>query len=141
MKFLGDANLSPAVARLLNAFDQQNEVHALSDFWPQHTSDSVWIREVRAKLADEHPVILGGDGRILRNKPELLALKQEGLTFVYLAPGWTQLSWAEFAWRIIKAWPAVVTNVGAVTRPTDFEVKVSSLKVEKAKLLSECHPR
>lgn len=115
---------------LLEAFDRNNEIRALLDHFERGTPDTVWISKI-AQWAPK-PVVVCGDGRILRNKVERKVLRDAELTFVCLASGWTNLSWDVFAWKIIKVWPAIVQSAGAVIRPTVFEVSPATLKVGKS---------
>lgn len=64
-------------------------------------------------------------------------LRQCDLMFVYLARGWITIGWEEQAWKIIKAWPAIVHSVSHTRKPTIFEVHAGSLKVERVKLVSQ----
>jgi hypothetical protein len=71
--FFADENISSQVVRLLEAFDRENEVRAHKAYFSQGTADTIWIPEVAGWTPK--PVILGGDGRILRNPAELAALR------------------------------------------------------------------
>lgn len=130
MTFFTDECFMYKANALLEAFDRENEIRALIDCFARGTPDIVWIPEV-AKWSPK-PVIVCGDGRILRNKVERRVLADAALTFVCLTSGWTNLDWNTFAWKIIKAWPAIVQNVSRVLRPTVFEISPQTLKVEKS---------
>ena len=80
---------------------------------------------------DPKPIVIGGDGRILKNKAERAALRQADLSFIYLTSGWTNLEWPVFAWKIIKVWPDVVRNVETARMPTVYEVGPGNLKVKR----------
>ena len=135
MIFLMDENISPHAARMLGHFDRKNEIRALEDHFEKGTPDVVWLTEVATW--DSKPVIVGGDGRILKNPAERAALRSADLMFVYLASGWTKLPWEEQAWKIVKVWPAIVQNVVKTRHPTVFEVSVRSLKVDRFKLVAD----
>lgn len=139
MIFVTDENFMVRGARLLEVFDRENEIRALTSLYPAGTEDVDWLR----KLAEQNPkpVVVGGDGRILRNPAESQVLRECDLMFVYLAPGWTNLVWSVFAWKIIKAWPDIVRNVTQAMRPTIFEVSCSSLKVERRGLVADLKKR
>ena len=94
---------------LLEAFDPENPIRALLDHFAPGTPDIEWIPAIAAWVPK--PVIVCGDARILRNKVERAVLNEAGLTFICLAPGWTNLPWPTFAWKIIKVWPDVVEEV------------------------------
>lgn len=127
MIFFADENVSPQAVKLLEAFDRSNPVKAHKASFDPGTPDEEWITSV-GSWTPKH-VILGGDGRILRHQAEFAALKHSGLTFVFLADGWTQLSWDVFAWKIIKCWPAIVSAVEHSRLPSVFKVTVNE-KVE-----------
>jgi hypothetical protein len=69
-------------------FDPTNEVRHLAERFAKGTADIVWITEVSAW--EPEPVILGRDGRILRNKAQRAASRTANLSFVYLAGGLDQ---------------------------------------------------
>ena len=129
MIFVADENFTVLGVRLLEAFDQQNEIRHLTDSFPKGTPDTTWIPSVAEW--DLKPTVIGGDGRILRNKAERAALRQADLSFVYLTSGWTNLAWPVLAWKIVKVWPDVVRNVKTARRPTVYEVGPGSLKVKR----------
>lgn len=135
MIFLADANISPKAARLLEVFDSRNEIRAHGDHFEEGTPDVDWLSKVAEW--NPKPAIICGDGNILRNKAEMVTLRDSGLMFVYLASGWTKLKWEEFAWKIIKAWPGITNEVRKALRATIFQVHVKSLKVERICLVSE----
>jgi hypothetical protein len=126
--FFTDENISHRVAKLLEAFDARIEVRFFDGEFDKGKPDVEWLRDIAQW--QPKPVVLGGDGRILRNRAELRVLKECDMMFVYLAPGWTNLPWHDFAWKIIKAWPAIVDNVTRARQPSIFEVSASTLKVE-----------
>jgi hypothetical protein len=77
---------------------------------------------------DGNPVVVSGDGRILRNRAERQVLKECGRMFVYLAAGWTKLRWEDFAWKIVRVWPDVTKSVEEARYPMILEVS-GGLKV------------
>ena len=129
MIFLADENFIVHAVRLLEVFDQENEIRHLTDHFSKGTPDTTWLNSVARW--DPKPTVIGGDGRIIRNRVERAALRTADLSFIYLASGWTNLEWAVFAWKIVKVWPDIVRNVETARRPTVFEVKPGSLKVER----------
>lgn len=128
MIFFADENISVNAAHILNIFEDKHEVRALEDHFNKGITDIEWMRAV-AKWGDP-TVALCGDGRILQNKVERSVLKECNLMFVHLAPGWTNLKWSIFCWKIIKAWPDIVKNVEQAIKPMVFQVKVASLKIQ-----------
>ncbi len=120
---------------MLEIFDQANEIRAHADFFEQGTPDTEWIASI-GKWS-EKPVIIAGDGRILRNPAEQQILKSCNVMFVFLASGWTNLGWDDWAWKLIKVWPDIVRNTSKVLHPTVFKVGVSNLKVQQKFRTSE----
>lgn len=135
MIFLADANVSPKAVRLLEVFDPRNEIRAHGNYFEEGTPDVDWMRQVAEW--NPKPAIVCGDGNILRNKAEMVTLRDSDLMFVYLAAGWTNLKWDDFAWKIIKAWPSIVNEVKRANRATIYQVHVKTLKVELICLVSE----
>ena len=134
MNFFADENINPQMAALLEAFDPRYPVRHLTHQFERGTPDVVWIKDLASR--EQAWAVIAGDGRILRNKVERLALRQANLTFVHLAPGWMNLKWEEQAWKIIKAWPTIRDEVARASRPTVFQVKVQS-KIERVGFTAE----
>lgn len=83
------------------------------------------------------PIVISGDGRILRNAVERQVLRECDLMFVHFAQSWTNIPWPEQAWKGIRVWPHIVKNVEKIRKPTVFEVNVTSSKVKRVSLVSE----
>ena len=129
MNFFTDECFMYKANALLEAFDRENQIIPLIDRFEPGTPDVVWIPAIATW--NPKPIVVCGDGRILRNKVERQVLREAGLTFVCLASGWTNLEWHVFAWKIIKVWPTIC-DVARNLRPTVFEVSAQTLKVQKA---------
>jgi len=125
--FFFDENISEYAARMLGAFDRKHEMRPLVDHFERGTPDTQWIPVVASWDGD--PVAVCADGRILKNEVEKRVLKECGLMFVYLAPGWTHTKWHVYAWKIVKVWPEVVRNVEQAQFPIILEV-TTGLKVQ-----------
>ena len=123
------------MARILNLFDKRNTIDWLPDLFGRGAKDLEWIPEA-AKI-DPKPVIVGGDGRILKNRVECAALKTSAMSFVYLASGWTGLSWNERVPKMVKAWPAIVSECSLLRRPAVLGVSVGSGKVTRTRFLQD----
>lgn len=129
MTFFTDECFIYKANALLEAFDRTHEIRALVDHFPRSTPDVDWIAAV--SKWETKPVVVSGDGRILRNKVERAVLKEAQLTWFCLASGWTNLDWSTYAWKLIKVWPAVVGNAHRVLRPTVFEISPQTLKITR----------
>ena len=128
MIFFFDENIIEHVARMLAAFDREHEMRHALDHFDRGTPDTEWIPVVASWNGD--PVAVCADGRILKNKVERQVLKESGLMFVYMASGWTNTPWPDYAWKIVKVWPQIVRNVRQARYPMVFEVSVG-LKVQQ----------
>ena len=136
MIFFTDENISEYLAKMLGHFDRVNEIRAHRDYFEKGTRDVEWIKTVASWGNDT--VIIGGDGRILKNRAEKAVLKECDITFVLLASGWLNLDWNNFAWKMIKVWPEIVRSVSQARFPMLFEVSSSNLKVQTIGRISNC---
>lgn len=134
MIFFTDENISYKAAELLSVFDRRNEIRAHKNYFDPGTPDLDWLGGI-AKWTQK-PAVICGDGRILRNKAEMAALRSAGLHFIFLARGWTNMHWSTFAWKIIRVWPSIVANIEKISRPTIFEISAGTLKVERKGLVA-----
>ena len=132
MIFFADENFAINGVRVLDAFDRVNEIRHLTDSMNPGTPDEEWL--VAIASLEPKPIVLSGDGRILRNKAQRKVLRSSGLTFVHLSSGWTNLPWDEMAWKLVKVWPAIVRNVDESRAATVFEVKPTTQKVYRVGL-------
>lgn len=120
---------------MLDAFEEKNEIRSLLDGFERGTPDTEWLKEIA--LWDKTPVVVSGDSRILKNKVEKQVLKECNLMYVLLAQGWLHLEWPCYAWRIIKIWPSIVTNVQQARYPMIFKVPVSGSKIQNLGRISK----
>lgn len=123
MIFVLDENLSDRLARMLDAFEQKHGVMHLNDRVPKGTADTEWLDSIAEW--DEKPVVVAGDGRILKNPAESDRIRNHDIMFVYLASGWTNLPWHEQCWKLVKAWPEIVAQVTRARVNSIFEVTVN----------------
>lgn len=128
MKFFADANVPKPLVEILRHFDSRNDFEALSESFDPATPDEVWLSALAAR--DPAPVVLSGDGRILSNPSQKAVLAEADLMYVYLAPGWTRLKWQEMAWRFLKVWPDITSQVNQldenrIVKVTHHDFKVS----------------
>lgn len=131
MRFFFDRNMPPQLARMVDALERQHTARHHDDdprFNPT-TPDVEWIQA----LGSDEPswIVISGDGRILKNKTELSALREAKLTFFCLSRQWMHMKIYEQAWKFIKVWPELVENARGTT-PRIFEVSGGAgLKVER----------
>ncbi len=134
MRFFCDRNVPPRLARMVDVFDNQNTIRAYNDDdrFDETTADVEWIRVLSA----DNPawIIISGDGRILKNKIELAALKESKLSFFCLAKQWMGMKIHDQAWRFVKVWPDIVENAKGESQKI-FEVSCGQgLKIERKHL-------
>lgn len=127
MHFFIDRNVPERLARMLGFYEPEHTVVYHDDRFERTTPDSDWL--VQIARWDPVPVVISGDGRILRNPAELQLLRDLPLTFFVFAGAWFDLKWREFAWKAIKVWPEIVA-AAAAPRPSVFRIPVSAGKVE-----------
>lgn len=127
MHFFIDRNVPAQLARMLGHYDRLHTVIYHDDRFERTTPDTVWLDAI-AKW-DPVPVVVSGDGRILKNPAELQVLRDLPLTFFLFAPAWLRLPWRDYAWKAIKVWPEVVA-AAAPPRPSVYRIPVSAPKVE-----------
>ena len=122
MKFFTDENFMHPAALLLQAFDHNNEIIPLVEYYKgrKGVPDTEWIGDV--SQWDEKPIVVCGDGHILTRPIERKALVDAKLTFVHLARGWTNLEWNTFAYKIIRVWPAIRERSLSHVSPAVLEV-------------------
>lgn len=121
MTFFTDENLIPKVGRVIRTYEDQNQIILFTEKFSKGTPDVKWIQAVG--LWQPKPTIVGGDGRILRNKAECRVLRETGCNYVYLSPGWTNTPIHDYAWKLLKYWPRIVDLVQGCDRQSVIEVK------------------
>ena len=83
MKVFVDENLSPALAKALNAlFAGEHEVVHIRERFGPSVSDREWIEQLSA---DGRWVVVSGDRRIAKNKAEQAAFRNSRLIGFFLA--------------------------------------------------------
>ena len=105
MRFFFNRNMSPYLARAVDALDRDNSIlhHDDDPRFNKKTTDIEWL----TALSKDDPrwIVLSGDVTILRNKAEQLALKESKLTYFCLTKRWAHMPIWEYAWRFIRIWP------------------------------------
>ncbi|WP_337174973.1 hypothetical protein [Paludisphaera sp.] len=135
MRFFFDRNMAAILARMVDVMDRDHTVVSYYDdgrFSPT-TPDVEWIQTL---AADDSPwIVVSGDGRILKNKAELAALREAKLTFFCLSSQWMHMNlYREQAWKFVKVWPDIVENAKGTSQRI-FEVSGGAgLKVERRHL-------
>jgi hypothetical protein len=133
VKLLLDNNLSPKLARALHALSQpEHEVHHLRDLFDPKTPDEEWLQQLGAEGGW---VIVSGDLRISRNKDELNAWFESGMTAFFLDRGWAHLGFWEKTARLVQWWPRILEVLESVGSQVGYFVPVrgSKLKILRTK--------
>ena len=129
MKFFFDNNLSPKLARSLDALaEPEHRVTHLRQRFPGNTSDVEWMS---ALAAEEDWIIVSGDLRIRNNPHEVAAWKKAGHTTFFLKQGWLDLGPWDQMWKLAKAFPELVDTASRAPRGSPFFVTVNG-KIESA---------
>ena len=122
MKILTDHNISPRVARALNAFVERPDgscVIALRDRFAPSISDIEWVRELGR---DGGWSVLSGDLRIHKNKAERAAWMQTALIGYFLEPGLAALRPVELASRLLLRLEVIETQSRLISGPAMFSI-------------------
>jgi hypothetical protein len=127
MHFFIDRNVPQRLARMLGNYDLAHTVIYHDDRFEKTTPDTEWLEAIARW--DPVPVIVSGDGRILRNPAELQVLRGLPLTFFLFVDAWLHMPWRDHAWKAIKVCPEIVSNATPV-RPSVYRIPVSANKVE-----------
>ena len=127
MRFFLDNNLSPKLAKSLNALVQpEHQVFHLKDLFAANTPDEVWMR----KLAEEKEwVIISGDLQIRKNPHEVKAWLAAGHTTFFLKSGWINLSFWTQVEKFVKCFPAILIAASSAKAGDVFFVTVKA-KIE-----------
>lgn len=127
MRVFFDNCTPPWLALTLNGFisRQQHRAFHIKDVQDlpngRHTPDLVWIEFLRA---GKDWIFVTSDGRLLRNKAELTALRRSGLYGFVLAPGFQSQPDHHLASSLIWRWPEIENALGAVGAGI-FEIPVN----------------
>lgn len=143
MIFFFDANFPEPLAKAVQIITapkkRQYTVVVHDDRFPRGTTDVFWIEEL-ARSDPPKPIVVGGDGAILRRPAEAAALRESGLSYFILVKGFPELPLYEQASKFFHAWPTILELSSKLRAPTVFEVSVNG-KVERKFATSEVHIR
>ncbi|TVS06968.1 MAG: hypothetical protein EA423_05050 [Phycisphaerales bacterium] len=129
MLYLFDRNVPRRLALMLNHYHPDDEVSFLDEHFPQNSPDSVWLSEI-ASSWDPLPVLVSGDGRILKNQAERQILRGIPTHFFLFADGFCNLSWELQAVHGVKMWPRIREAVERTRAPTVFKIPGKKNKLE-----------
>ena len=120
MKFLFDNNLSPYLAKALDALCAHEgvAVEHLRRMFPEDISDVEWIE----RLAKEGEWAVITQDRLMRNRLEKEAFRRSGLTAFVLTKAWASHRYWEKAAQLVRWWPRIMEQAGLVEGGAAFEV-------------------
>lgn len=122
MKLLLDHNLSPKLARALQAIFDDHTIISLRDRFASNTSDEEWIS---ALDKDGGWAVLTKDLRIRTRPHERAALDRSKIVFFFLAGSWKGFSVEETAARLIRLIPKIAAQV-ELTECGRFELPINA---------------
>lgn len=131
MKVLVDENLSPAIAKALDAlFAEHQIVHLREKFGPGVT-DKEWIETLST---EGRWVILSGDRRITRNKVEYHAFRSSRLVGFFLSRGLYRASVVKQMERLLFLWEKIEQQSELVEGGAMFELPIKSSRLKQIRM-------
>ena len=119
MTFLFDNNFSYKLAAMLRALDV--DAIALREAFDQDIDDVDLFRELRG----EGIILVTSDMRIQRRPVEIQALKECGISAIFLRPFWHKRGkWEQANW-LTRHWQAIEGHVADWDAPVYLEVEVN----------------
>lgn len=122
MKFFLDNCLSPHLGRALSHLSgyDGHSVHHLREKFSANARDVDWLTDLGR---DGNWVVISGDTRISRRPHERQIWADSKLTAFFMSRGWTEQTYWEQAWRLIRWWPEIVRMAARHPSAAGFEVK------------------
>lgn len=128
MNVLFDNCTSPVLASTLHGFIQHYDhaayhigsVVGLPD--GRNSKDLEWIDFLRR--SNDEWIFVSGDGRIVRNRAELTALRSAGLHGFVLAPAYQKTPLNQIASLLIWRWPEIVQITKLIQPPSVHEIPI-----------------
>ncbi|WP_077067065.1 PIN-like domain-containing protein [Pseudorhizobium marinum] len=131
MKVLFDHNLSPRIARAIQALTvSEHEVVALKDRFPVNIKDVDLIAELSRQGGW---ILISGDRRITRNRAEKAAFQSSKIIGMFLSSGLYKAPVMKQAERLISLWPTIETVSKNVSGGSMFELPMKSSKLSPLK--------
>jgi hypothetical protein len=122
LKLLLDHNLSPKLARALQALFDDHEVVALRDKFGVQTSDEEWIT---ALDREGGWAVLTKDLRLRTRPHERAAMDRSRIVYFFLAGAWKKISVEETAARLIRLFPKMAAQTELAERGR-FELPINA---------------
>lgn len=129
MKVLVDENLSPAIARSLDAlFGGDHQIAAIRDRFGPGVKDIDWIRELSS---EGRWIVISGDRRITRNRAEYAAFRSSRLVGFFLSKGLYKSPVIKQMERLLALWPTIEKQSQLVAGGAMFELPMKSIRIEQ----------
>lgn len=122
MKVIIDENLSPALARALNAlFDGEHQVFHIRDKFGPSVKDVDWIGSLSA---EGRWIIISGDTNIARKKAEQAAFRNSRLIGFFLAHALNASKVTKQMQRLLALWEDIETVAVRVAGGAMYELPI-----------------
>ncbi|MBE7186098.1 MAG: DUF5615 family PIN-like protein [Methylobacterium mesophilicum] len=123
MRFVIDENLSPALARSLQALFPYHEVIHIRDRFGLGKQDLDWIPELSA---DDNWIVISGDRRIAKNEFEKRAFRASRLIAFFMCRTVYEKDVRRQMIRLLTIWPEIEAQVRLVQPGAMFEIAEKS---------------
>ncbi len=122
MRVVIDENLSPALARALNAlFAGDHEVIHLRDRFGSKVNDAEWI----GRLSDEGRwIVVSGDTNIVKRKAEQAVFRNSRLVGFFLAPALNASKVSRQMQRLLALWDDIEIIASRVAGGAMYELPI-----------------
>ena len=127
MKILFDNCTSPILASTLNGFISAHDhvaIHIRDAPCGRNATDEQWIAMLGAEQIQRW-IVVTGDGRLSRNKPERIAFRSAGLFGFVLAPAYQKTPLHQVASFLLWRWPEMEQLVGLVGGAALYELPMN----------------
>lgn len=128
MKVMIDENLSPKIAKALQAFfiDSHEIIHIREKFG-SNTKDIEWIETLRI---EKNWIIISADRRITKNRVEVAAFKNSNIIGFFMSKGLYKESSIKQLQRLLALWDKIETQSNLVEGGAMFELSIRSNKLK-----------
>ncbi|MER9319963.1 hypothetical protein NKI31_31625 [Mesorhizobium sp. M0659] len=132
MKALVDENLSPALARSLNAlFAGEHEIVHIREKFGPGVKDVAWIGQLST---EGRWIVISGDRRITRNKVEYAVFRSSRLVGFFLSKGLYKAPVVKQMERLLALWSTIEKQSEIVAGGAMFELPIKSTRIEQLKV-------
>jgi hypothetical protein len=124
-----DENLSPALARSLNAlFAGEHQIVHIRDKFGPGVKDVDWMRRLSA---EGRWIVISGDRRITRNRTEYETFRSSRLVGFFLSKGLCKSPVIKQMERLLALWLVIEQQAGIVAGGAMFELPMKSTRLQQ----------